>query len=331
MKELTLRHLLLLVGKALSENEIDSDKAAFINEIGKTLSVSREKRSPYVLTWMSGSQERSLTVEDSTFAFHVRGDVPNRNPNQVDIRSKNWNAACLIWSDILGRKVVTDSGQLAPRFFSEIKQPKFMFRLQIILVVLIVTLAFPWSQKTGIALSGVLAINESLRVGDSPSRRGTSLLLMTFLTIITVAIIPNAAPAFIVLLVLEIVTAVFVFTSKEVAILSVGLCTSSIIYLSSSEKFFNDDASALFGFTFFTVFAVAALPFGRSGNLRRISVTFSIGVLYLCGSLNVNVLWACSLFLLLSVFPMNIRRRKIFLQPEEPGTTQVSIRQSRGL
>lgn len=331
MREKTLRHLLLLVGKALSENEINSDEASIINEIAKTLSVSREKRSPYVVTWTSDSQEKSLIVEDSRFSFHVRGDVPNRNPNNDDIRSTNWTAACSIWSEILGRKVKTDSGQLAPQFYSELRQPKTLFAVHILFVGAVVISAFTWSQKTGIALSSMLAINESLKFGDTPSRTRTSFLLVVILAVSTAVIIPSAAPAFITLLILELVTAFFVFTSKEVIILGIGLCTSSIIYLASSQKFFNDDVSAKLGFVIFTLLALVSLPFGMSGNLRRISITFSVGVLFLCGNLNVNAMWTSSLFLIFSIFPIYIRRTKVSLQPEEPAAIQVSIRHSRGL
>lgn len=331
MRELTLRHLLLLVGKAIAENEIDSEESLRITNIGQTLFITREKRSPYVINWEIDGSKKSLVVEDTRFRFHVRGDVPNRNPQNEDMRSTNWVEACSVWSKILGKEVSTDSSQLAPQFFSEISQERFTRAFQIVCFVLSVVIALPVDQELGIALIGIFSINECLKFGDSFVRRRFSFLLATSIAVVITAWIPTTAPAFIALLALEMITAMLVFSYIETSIITAGLLTSLLIALASGEMALRWQPSAVAGFSLFSILAAATLPYGKSGNLRRISVMFSLSVLFLCANLDLGALWGVALLGALGIFPIKWRKTKVILRNDQDPATPVSIRQSRGL
>lgn len=331
MRELTLRHLLLLVGKAIAENEIDSEESLRITTISQTLFITREKRSPYVINWEINGSQRSLEVEDSRFRFHVRGDVPNRNPQNEDVRSTNWAEACSVWSKILGKEVRTDPSQLAPQFFSEISQERFTRAFQIVCFVLSVAIAFLFDQDLGIALIGIFSINECLKLGDSFVRRRFSFLLATSMAVAITTWIPTISPAFIALLALEMITAVLVFSYKETSIISLGLLTSLVVAIVSGELSLRWEPSAVVGFSLFSFLAAASLPYGKSGNLRRISVMFSLSVLFLCANLDLGALWGVALLGALGIFPIKSRKTKVILRNDQDSATPVSIRQSRGL
>jgi hypothetical protein len=331
MRELTLRHLLLLVGKAIAENETDSEASLQIVNISATVRVSREKRSPYVISWHDNGSEKSLVVEDSAFRFHVRGDVPNRNPQNEDVRSSNWAEACKVWSTILAKEVRTEPNQLAPQFFAEISREKSLRVVQTVFAVFAVVVALQWHQNTGLALFGVLAINECLKIGDVFTRRRASLLMATSLAVTMSTLTPNAAPAFIALLILEIVTSVLVFTYRETSIIAIGLAASLALTFANAGVTLRGDAFAVVGFLLFSLLSIASLPRGKSGNLRRISVTFSIAVLFVCNGVDLEALWVCALFAAIAVFPIGRRRIRVTALREVNPATPVSIRQSRGL
>lgn len=331
MRELTLRHLLLLVGKAIAENEIDSEESLRINSISKTLHISREKRSPYVINWEINGSKKSLLVEDSRFKFHVRGDVPNRNPQNEDMRSSNWAEACAVWSTILDKEVRTDSNQLAPQFFAELSQARRIRVLQLVFSLIAVATAVLWDQKTGFVLFGVLAINECLKLGDVYTRRRISLLMTASLSVVLVACVPNVAPALIALLILEMITAILVLTYKETSIIAIGLLACLLLTFINEETSLRGQPVAVAGFLSFSFLAVATLPLGKSGNLRRISVMFSIAMLFLCLEIDIQALWVAALFGVFGVFPIGSRKSKVTVMRDLSPVTPVSIRQSRGL
>lgn len=331
MRELTLRHLLLLVGKAIAENEIDTEESLRITSIGETLHISREKRSPYIISWEVNGSQKSLIVEDSRFRFHVRGDVPNRNPQSEDGRTDNWVEACAVWSAILDREVQTEPNQLAPQFLAELTQEKFTRVFQTLCSLIAVVTAVLWDQKTGLVLFGVFSINEFLKLGDVFKRRRISLLMTASLAVAMSALIPISAPAFIVLLTLELITAIFVFTYRETSIISLGLVTSLILAFTNAEIALRGEMFAVIGFLLFSALSIAALPRGKSGNLRRISVMLSIAVLFLCNGVDLEVLWGCALICVIGVFPIKSRRTKTVFLKNLDSATPVSIRQSRGL
>lgn len=331
MREQTLKHLILLVGKTIAENELDSEILNRINSVGTTLAVTREKRSPYVITWQSGNLEQSLIIEDSLFKFHVRGDVPNRNLLSEDLRSSNWHAACLVWSQILGTEVKTEPNQLAPQFVEKFSHMNSVRILQYVSTVVAIVSSFLWSQETGFVLLGVSMANECLKIGDTFARRRISHFAVASLAVAASLFIPVASPAFIALLVLELVTAILIFTFRDTLIICAGLFFSLLFAFSSSEVAIDAHMSALVGFSVFSLFAIAALPFGKSGNLRRFSVLFAFGVLFLCDKGSDSALWFSAPFFLLGVFPIWFNRSKKTLNPERASVTPVVIRQFRGL
>ena len=331
MRELTLRHLLLLVGKAIAENEIDSEESLRITTISETLFITREKRSPYVISWEIDGSKRSLVVDDSRFKFHVRGDVPNRNFQSEDVRSSNWAEACTVWSTILDKEIRTDRTQLAPQFFAEISQTRVTRILQIVISLIAVAVSLLVDQKTGLVLFGIFSINECLKLGDVVSRRQASLLMSASLAVVIVALIPNVAPALIALLALEMITAILVFTFKETSIIAIGLMASLLLAVTSGEISLRGQSVAVAGFLLLFLLAVATLPLGKSGNLRRISILFSFAVLFICSEMDLNSLWLGALFGVFGVFPINSRKPRVSIASNLNPVTPVSIRQSRGL
>lgn len=331
MRELTLRHLLLLVGKAIAENEIDSRESLRITTISETLFITREKRSPYVISWEINGFKKSLVVEDSRFKFHVRGDVPNRNLQSQDMRSSNWAEACAVWSTILDKEIRTDRTQLAPQFFAEISQARVTRIFQFVISLIAVAVSLLADQKTGTVLLGIFSINECLKLGDVVSRRQTSLLMSASLAVLIVALIPNAAPALIALMALEMITAILVFTYKETSIIAIGLMASMLLSVANGEISLRGQPVAVAGFLLLFLLAVATLPLGKSGNLRRISVLFSFAVLFVCSEMDLNSLWLGALFGVLGVFPINSRKPRVSIASALNSATPVSIRQSRGL
>ena len=331
MRELTLRHLLLLVGKAIAENEIDSEESLRITNISETLLITREKRSPYVISWEINGSKKSLVVEDSRFRFHVRGDVPNRNLQSEDVRSNNWAEACTVWSAMLDKEIRTDRTQLAPQFFAEISQARFTRIFQIGSSLIATAVAVLMDQKTGSVLFGIFSINECLKLGDVFSRRRISLLMSASVAVVIVALIPNAAPALIALLALEMITAILVFTYRETSIISIGLLLSLLLAVISGEISLRGQPVAVVGFLLLFLLSVATLPLGKSGNLRRISVLFSIAILFICSEMDLTALWVSALFGVFGVFPIKPRKPRVSVASDVSPATPVSIRQSRGL
>lgn len=331
MRELTLRHLLLLVGKAIAENEVDLEESLRINAISKTLHISRDRQSPYVITWEINGSKKSLIVDDVRFSFHVRGDVPNRNSQYEDMRSSNWAEACKVWSTILDKEIRTDSEQLAPQFFAELSQVRVTRIIQIVCSLIAIVVATLLDYETGLALCGVLLINEILKLGDFNSRRLFILLITSSLAVVTVAFVQDSAPALLALLALEMITSILVFTYKETLIIASGLVMCLVLAVSGAEFSLRGQPSSIAGFLLFSILAIASLPLGMSGNLRRISVMFSIAVLFICRGIEIEALWWAALFGVLAVFPIGFRKSRVVIVSDPTPATPVSIRQSRGL
>jgi hypothetical protein len=331
MREQTLRHLILLTGKSLSENDENGEFSLRIEKVCRTLTISREKRSPYLLKWQENDLEREISIDDDQFSFHVRGDVPNRNPNNEDMRSKNWNAACLVWSRILGVSIQSAPAKLAPQFLLEASRPKVIKTIRLAFGLIACVTAFLFDQETGIAILGILACNETLKFGDSAVHRTTGLVLFGVTTVVATAVSTSGALSFLGIVLLELITAFFVFTYREVLILLLATIPTLLISVFSSEMTLSWGASRLLGFLVLVSLSVLTLPFGRSGNLRRISVPFGLALCFLCGNLNSGALWASMLFVLMCLNPIEIRRPKLFIKNENSTVTRVSIRQSRGL
>ena len=133
------------------------------------------------------------------------------------------------------------------------------------------------------------------------------------------------------LLVLEMITAILVFTYKETFIIALGLLVCLLLALTSAEISFRGLPLAVAGFVIFSILAVASLPLGKSGNLRRISVMFSIAMLFICHGIDMEALWGAALFGVFGVFPIGPRKSKALVMSDVSSATPVSIRQSRGL
>jgi hypothetical protein len=331
MREQTLRHLLLLSGKSLAENSVNDELVIRIEEVCRTLIVSREKRSPYILNWVEATVEKQISLDDGLFAFHVRGDVPNRNSSDEDLRSKNWNAACEAWEKILGVSIHSTPAKLAPQFLAEASKPRVIHAIRLTFGIIALAIAFSVDQKTGISLLGLLACNESLRYGDRAIHRTTGLVLLGIAMVTATTLTPSAAPAFLGLGLLELITALLVFTYREVLILLLGMIPTLLISVLSAQVSLVGGPSRILGFILVLTWATLALPLGKSGNLRRISIPFSLALCFLCGSLSPMSLWASLLFLFVCLSPIEVRRPKLFIKTENAAVTPVTIRQSRGL
>ncbi len=114
MKDKTLRHLLLVVGSAIRDASDDAVLNQEIDEVCRTLIVSRERNANYVVNYTRAGEPASLEIEDSTFQFHIRGDVPAlviRRDTNLDLRSQNWDAAVQTWKAMLrGRTLPRPAG-----------------------------------------------------------------------------------------------------------------------------------------------------------------------------------------------------------------------------
>ncbi len=104
MKSASLRHLLLLSGRAISDQVPDVEQS--IAEIAATLSVSREGRSDFRLLYERGDEKYETAVTAARFDFYRRGDVAALNEKRaagLDLRVQNWRAAHLTWAELLDR------------------------------------------------------------------------------------------------------------------------------------------------------------------------------------------------------------------------------------
>jgi hypothetical protein len=144
MRERTLRHLMLIVGRTLQSLPENSEIKDEIHEICESLDVSRDRRGPYRVTWNLDGASKSIEIETEKFRFHERGDVPSRvekrNPLS-DGRTHNWNEAGNVWRDLLPDKQISFSTQLAPRRqFSMLKDhfqnDRFAILLSIALILI---------------------------------------------------------------------------------------------------------------------------------------------------------------------------------------------------
>ena len=331
MREQTLKHLLLLTGKSLSENDDNVEIVHRIEEVCRTLSITREKRSPFNLKWKEDDVEREMSIDDGQFSFHVRGDVPDRNPNNEDMRSKNWNAACAVWSKILGVGIQSNSSTLAPQFILEATRPRVLNTIRITFGLIALIVAFSFDTETAMTLLGVLACNEGLKIGDKAIRREAGLTLFGITLIAATAISAGSTPAFLGMVLLELVTAFLVFTYREVFVLLLAAILTLWIGVASSDLAISWAPSRVVGFLSFFILAVLTLPLGKSGNLRRISVPISLALCFLCANLSPVALWATAIFMAINLNPLEIRRPKLFVKRDDLTVTPVAIRQSRGL
>jgi len=116
MKARTLRHLILLSGKSLAVDVVNSSLQADIYDVCETLQVERERQSPYKLSYTIRGVEKSLVIDEGRFTFHVRGDVPSRLhlTQDRDIRKENWTSAISVWEEILQINDLGKSSSIAP-------------------------------------------------------------------------------------------------------------------------------------------------------------------------------------------------------------------------
>jgi hypothetical protein len=117
MRERTLRHLMLIVGRTLQSLPDNFGIKDNIHEVCETLDVTRERRGPYLVTWTVGGVRKSIELETERFRFHERGDVPERvekRQHLVDGRTHNWNEARDVWREMLPLSTIVFSSQLAP-------------------------------------------------------------------------------------------------------------------------------------------------------------------------------------------------------------------------
>jgi hypothetical protein len=133
MKARTLRHLILLSGKSLAVDGVNSSLQADIYDVCETLHVERERQSPYILSYTIRGVEKSLLVDEGRFTFHVRGDVPSRLhlTQDRDIRKENWTSAMSVWEEILQIDELSKSSSIAPIHKQRVlnSPPVIVFRL----------------------------------------------------------------------------------------------------------------------------------------------------------------------------------------------------------
>ena len=117
LRERTLRHLMLVVGRTLQSLPENSEFKNELHEICDSLEVQREKRGPYELKWTRQGISNSLKVESSRFRFHERGDVPARVEDRKDLndaRTHNWQEAVQVWTEMLPDISMLRTTKLAP-------------------------------------------------------------------------------------------------------------------------------------------------------------------------------------------------------------------------
>lgn len=117
LRERTLLHLLLNVGRALSLVDENSQYRNLILEICSSLDVSKLRNGPYVVKWRAGDRIISHTIEHSRFRFHERGDIrpkDRRDDFPADARTQNWREATAVWKELTKADLMPTLG-IAPK------------------------------------------------------------------------------------------------------------------------------------------------------------------------------------------------------------------------
>lgn len=331
MREKTLKHLLLVFGKYLLEIEFDEETKQEVVQVCESLRITRDKRSPYLISWEMSGIEKAILIDETRLIFHVRGDVPDRNSQHLNVREKNWFTAAEIWSEILGKAVKSASDQMSPFAFESRKKitPATYGHITLVFVLTILTLWLDTS--TGIGISAVILLAIVIRSFSSIHLRTFSTAI--FLFVVVAIFVTKPVMIFPLFILLLIETVAMFLTSKWLL--------GSILGLSSLSSFFYlvIFSGPDFSLTVLNVLSFAALglttvilfPRGDAGDLLRVSVPVSIGILFLVEQFSsvAIIVSGLSYLLVIAVFQRIVKARRTSSNPVSG--TPVSVRQSRGL
>jgi hypothetical protein len=331
MREKTLKHLLLVFGKYLLELEIDQETKQEVMQVCESLRVTREKRSPYLVSWEEHGIEKSILIDETRLIFHVRGDVTNRNSPQLDVREKNWFTAAEIWSEILGKAVQATSEKMSPFAFGSRQRIKPSTYSHAILVFALTIQTLWLHTSTGIGISAIMILAMAIRCYSSVELRNLSVLI--FILVICMIFVLKPVMIFPILFLLLIETVAMSLTSKWLlgSILCFSSMTSFLYLLIFAGPALSLTVLNVLSFAVLGLISLTLFPRGDSGDLLRVSVPLSVGALFLVEQFSSVALLVSGLFYLLvvAVFHRFVMGRKT--SSNQVTGTPVTVRQSRGL
>jgi hypothetical protein len=211
LREKTLRHLLLVVGRSLQRTPGNEKISEVIHEVCETLVVEREKRGPYRLKWGDGTALKSLEVDAARFRFHERGDVVNQIDRRTDLpsgRLHNWTEAINVWRELLEQKDLVTDTSLAPKqikttIVSLIKHDKIRVAFVIVcstiatwldagwLLGITLAIAVPVTQQYPHRLTIALAATLAYQVINNQSEQLLVILILLSVLSFTMAVRPS--------------------------------------------------------------------------------------------------------------------------------------------
>lgn len=274
MKSRTLRHLLLLSGKSIASETTDSVLKSQILEVCESLRIERERRSPYELTYRINGSEKSLTIEDDRFTFHVRGDVPGRLhlTQHRDIRKENWAEAFNVWREFLGTQYLGNENNIAPVHQLIPDHSKTVILLRVMLLLIGCAVSIISDPKTAFAILPLLVYLTTTSIW---SKLKYSELI---LSVVVLALLSQQNAARILVVYLTIESAVSFFTSKRLRMFVTG--GTGLLVIALRLDVVRHFESPSFGRVLISAalvsIAVASFPRGIAGDLSRTSIPLAI-------------------------------------------------------